>query len=98
MTELQKATQVFLDNWFSTEPRVRGVSTGVYIENMRKALEDEQAVEPVAWVLESELTELLFCNGMSIFADSPKIWFDEVPEHLVPPPAARRPVNKRWKQ
>jgi len=40
--------------------------------------------EPVAWVKASELIDLLSCNGMSIWAESPSVWFDEVPEHLIP--------------
>ncbi len=52
----------------------------------RKALEAEQAqaVEPVAWLVQGELTDLVSCNGMSIWAESPSAWFDEKPAHLVP--------------
>lgn len=42
---------------------------------------------PVAWVSEKELTELLTCNGMSIWAESPNVWGtpnNEDPEQLVP--------------
>lgn len=47
----------------------------------------ENKQTPVAWVSEKELTELLTCNGMSIWAESPNVWGtpnNEDPEQLVP--------------
>lgn len=40
--------------------------------------------KPVAWVSEKELSELLNCNGMSIWAESPNVWQDVESEQLIP--------------
>ena len=54
------------------------------------------AAEPAVWVVETELADLKSCNGRSIWAENPDIWYDENPDHLVPlfrHPAGRQTMN-----
>lgn len=44
-----------------------------------------EPAQPAAWVVKSELLDLQGCNGRSIWAESPNLWYDEQPyDHLVP--------------
>lgn len=44
----------------------------------------ENKQKPVAWVSEEELAELLNCNGMSIWVESPNVWQDVESQQLIP--------------
>lgn len=85
MTPLQQAARNIILRWDSPLWKYQ-VHTAEYVNALRVAMEAEQSQlgEPVAWVKEDELNDLSSCNGRSIWAESPSIWFDEVPEHLVP--------------
>ena len=104
MTTLQQAAQQVIEQWDAPLWK-NTISTAHFIGELRKALEAEQAQlgEPVAWVRENELADLLSCNGRSIWAESPTIVCDEVPEHLVPvyrnsyPLLASEQVAPTWK-
>lgn len=45
-------------------------------------------MRPIAWADKAELLELQFCNGMSLFLESPQIWAPETdaeaPDNMIP--------------